>query len=196
MDGYYSEEELLCLGLKEVGQNVLISKKASIYTPSQIAIGHDVRIDDFCFLAGDITLGSYIHIAPYASIHGTGGGSVWMKDFTGLASYSTVYASSDDFSGKSIASPMVGREFESLNSFDIVFEKHAAVGLRSVVLPKAYLAEGVVVGAMSVLTRKTKPWNIYIGVPCKRIKERERKCLELEKIVRNTSKGGDMNWRT
>ena len=100
MDGYYSDEELREIGFKTLGKNVLVSRKASIYTPETISIAHDVRIDDFCFLVGAITIESFIHLAPYSSIHGTGGGSVTLKDFTALSAYSTIYAGSDDYSGE------------------------------------------------------------------------------------------------
>lgn len=189
MNGYYSEDELKKMGLKSFGKNVLISKKASIYTPHKISIGHDVRIDDFCFLAGNICLGSYIHLAPYVSIHGTGDGSVTMKDFSALSSYTTVYASSDDYSGNSITNPTVDEKFERLISSNIIIEKHAIVGLHSVILPNAYLAEGVALGAMSMLSAKTEPWGIYIGVPCKRIKERLKDCLAMEKEIYKLKQG-------
>lgn len=186
MDGYYSEEELKALGLKSVGKNVLISKKACIYTPSKISIGHDVRIDDFCLLTGNITLGNYIHLAPYVSIHGTGGGSVTMVGFSALSSYTTVYASSDDYSGGYIANSTVDEKYEKIDRSDIVIEKHATVGLNCVILPHAYLAEGVALGAMSLLAKKTEPWGIYYGIPCKRMKERLKGCLEMgNEIERN-----------
>lgn len=183
MEGYYSVEELNDFGFKSVGHNVLISKKASIYTPGKISIGNDVRIDDFCFLVGNIKLGNYIHIAPYVSIHGTGEGSVTMKDFSALSSYTTVYASSDDYSGNSITNPTVGVKYEKLISSDIVIEKHVIVGLHSVILPNAYLAEGVAIGAMSLISGTTEPWGIYVGIPCKRIKERLKDCLMMEKEI-------------
>lgn len=181
MEGYYSELELTEIGFKSCGKNVLISKKASIYGASQISIGHDVRIDDFCFLVGNITIGNYIHLAPYVSIHGTGGGSVVMKDFSALSSYTTVYASSDDYSGNSMTNPTVGEEYERIINSDIVIEKHAIVGLHSVILPNSYLAEGVALGAMALLSGITEPWSIYVGVPCKKVKDRKRDVLEMEK---------------
>ncbi len=44
---FYDSSELSKLGLKSVGKNVLISDKCSIYNPSNISIGDNVRIDDF-----------------------------------------------------------------------------------------------------------------------------------------------------
>ena len=45
---FYNEEEIVKLGLKKYGKNVLISRKASFYSPELIQLGSNVRIDDFC----------------------------------------------------------------------------------------------------------------------------------------------------
>ena len=52
MNTFYSKEELENIGFAEIGHNVLVSKKASIYKPELIEIGNNVRIDDFCILSG------------------------------------------------------------------------------------------------------------------------------------------------
>ena len=181
MASYYSYKELSELGLKSFGENVLISKKASIYTPDQISIGSNVRIDDFCLLVGNIKLGNYIHVSPYASIHGTGGGSVTMEDFTGLSSYCTIYASSDDYGGDYLTNPTVEEKYKKTIFSDIVLERYSTLGLHSVLLPFSYLSEGVALGAMSLAKSHLEAWGIYVGVPCRRIKERSKGCKELEK---------------
>ena len=65
---FYSKEELENLGFKFVGKNVSISKKSSFYNISNISVGDNVRIDDFCILSGNINIGSFVHIAAYSSI--------------------------------------------------------------------------------------------------------------------------------
>ena len=62
--GYLSEEELSCLGFKELGEHVKISSKASIHDASSISIGNFSRVDDFCILSGNIEIGKYCHITP------------------------------------------------------------------------------------------------------------------------------------
>ena len=69
MDSFYSQNELLELGFKKIGTNVLISKKSSIYNAQNIEIGDNVRIDDFCLLSGTIKLGNYIHIGAYSALY-------------------------------------------------------------------------------------------------------------------------------
>lgn len=184
MNGYLDEIEIKRLGLKSVGENVLISEKACIYMPEKISIGNNVRIDDFCILVGDITLENYIHISPFASIHGTGGGSVTMQDFTAMGSYATIYAGSDDFNGGTLTNSTVPRKYCKVVYGDVVMEKHCMLGVKSVLLPKAYMKEGSVLGAMSLLNKKTKPWSVYFGSPARRISDRDRGVLEYEERFR------------
>ncbi len=82
---FYSENELAEIGFKSFGQNVMISKKASIYGAGSIEIGNNVRIDDFCILSGKIKLGDYIHISAYSSLF-AGDKGIEMKDFCTLSS--------------------------------------------------------------------------------------------------------------
>ena len=42
------------------------------------------------------------------------------------------------------------------------------------------IEEGVSVGAMSLVNKSLNKWNIYIGIPCKKLKERKKDILELE----------------
>ena len=69
-NSFLSEAELSDLGLKQVGQNVSISKLASFYGTENIAIGNNVRIDDFCILSGRIKIGNYIHVAAGCYLYG------------------------------------------------------------------------------------------------------------------------------
>ena len=77
MNSFYSPEELKTLGLKEYGENVLISRKASIYGAGNISLGSNVRIDDFCLLSGKISLGNYVHIAVGSMLFAGSEGIVW-----------------------------------------------------------------------------------------------------------------------
>jgi acetyltransferase-like isoleucine patch superfamily enzyme len=48
-------------------------------------------------------------------------------------------------------------------------------------MPGVSLADGTAVYAMSLVTKSTKPWSIYFGIPAKRLKGRSRGMLEVEK---------------
>ena len=96
---FYSKEELSNMGFKSLGENVLISDKASIYGIKNIEIGSNVRIDDFCIISageGGIKIGNYVHIACYA--HLIGSGQIIVEDHAQISGKVSIYSSSDDFS--------------------------------------------------------------------------------------------------
>ena len=46
MNSFYTRPELEQIGFASIGEDVFVSRKASIYSPSKISIGNKVRIDD------------------------------------------------------------------------------------------------------------------------------------------------------
>lgn len=180
MNSYFSPEECRLLGLRSVGDNVLISRKASIYGASEISIGHDVRIDDFCILSGSITIGRYVHIASYTGLFGSQAG-IEIEDFAGLSSRVTIYAATDDYSGETLTNPTVPDAFKRIKSAKVKIGRHVIIGSGTVILPGVSLGEGCSIGALSLVTRDIPEWTISAGIPAKPIKSRSRNLLELEK---------------
>jgi galactoside O-acetyltransferase len=177
---FYTEEELTSLGLSSYGSNVLISRKCSIYSPQNISLGNNVRIDDFCVLSGKITIGNYVHIAA-ASLLFAGEHGILMKDFSCLSSRCAVYADSDDFNGKGMTNPMVPDKFRKVYGGQVIIGKHVVVGSGSTILPGVEIGEGSSVGSMGFVNKSLKPWGVYIGAPVRRLKDRDKNILELEK---------------
>ena len=178
---FYSESELKNLGLKKYGTDVWISRNALLYHPEQLEIGDHVRIDDLTTISGKVVLGSYIHIAQFCSLYG-GDEGIYMDDFSGISSKVTVYATSNDYSGKSMTNPMIPAKYKSTDkNLAVKIGKHVVVGSTSVILPCITMEDGCAVGAMTLCNKSMAAFGIYAGVPAKRIKERERTILELEK---------------
>lgn len=184
MNSFFGRDELEEIGFKKVGSNVLISKKASFYDTSNIIIGDNVRIDDFCILSGHIELGNYIHIAAYTALYG-GKDGIIISDYANLSSRISVYSISDDYSGMTMTNPMIPEQYKNVESAQILIGKHAIVGASCVILPGAVLPEGVAVGCMSLVNKELQPWNIYAGIPCHKIKERSRELELLEQKFAN-----------
>ncbi len=180
MNSYYSQEELKPLGFKSVGNNVLISKKASIYCAEDISIGSNVRIDDFCILSGTINIGNYIHIAAYTALYG-GDAGITIDDYANISSRVCVYAVSDDYSGEAMTNPMIPDEFRKVTQVPVMIGRHVIIGSGCTILPGVELKEGTAIGAMSLANKSTESWGIYAGIPMRRIKERSKGLLEFEK---------------
>lgn len=179
-NSFYNKNELDNLGLNCFGDNVLISKKVSIYNSNKITIGNNVRIDDFCILSGNIYIGNNIHIAAGCMLF-AGDVGITIKDYSGLSSRCAVYAVSDDYSGNYMTNSTVNSEYRNVISKEVVIEKHVVVGTGSTILPGVTIGEGCAIGAMSLVNKSLSPWNIYAGVPCRKIKERSKKLLDFIK---------------
>lgn len=180
MNSFYSSEELQGIGLKVYGKNVLISRKASIYDASNITIGDNVRIDDFCIVSGTVRFGNNIHLAAYSALYG-GRAGITVEDFANISSRVCIYAVSDDYSGYTMTNPTVPDEYKKVQNKPVYIGKHVIIGSGCTILPGVYLSEGVALGAMSLFKTKGEPWKIYAGIPAKVIKDRNRGLLELEK---------------
>lgn len=176
MDGFYTPHELNAMGFKHVGENVLLSKKASFYGAQHMSFGDNVRIDDFCLFVGNITLGSHIHIGGFSGLHASAG-SITIDDLTTFSSNVTVYAASDDYSGDSMTSAVVPDGFKHTQVSHIKVGKHCIIGTGSVLLPGSHLPEGVSVGAVSLVKTELHPWSIYAGAPVQKIRPRSQKLL-------------------
>ncbi len=184
MNSFYSDTELKDIGFGSLGENVLISRKSSIYSPETIMIGSNVRIDDFCILSGNIEIGSNVHIAAYTALYG-GKAGIKVCDFANISSRVCVYAVSDDFSGEYMTNPMIPDKYKNVQNVPVIISRHVIIGSGSTVLPGVILEEGTAVGAMSLCKASTKPWTIYAGIPAKELRKRDKNVLALERCFLN-----------
>lgn len=177
-----TRNEIERMGFASMGENVFISDRASFYNCANIALGHNVRIDDFCVLAagvGGISIGNYVHIAVGCSL--IGAGKITLSNFCGLSSRVAIYSSSDDYSGATLTNPTIPNQYTNATHAEVFLGRHVIIGSGSVILPGVTLEEGVAVGALSLVQKNCRAFGIYFGSPAKLIKERKRDLLELEK---------------
>ncbi|EKD71167.1 MAG: hexapeptide repeat-containing transferase [uncultured bacterium] len=180
---YLTKEELLSLNLATCGENVLISRLAKIAHPEKLRIGNHVRVDDYCLLIGDITIGNYIHIAPFSIL--SGHNIIQLDDFCSISARVSLYSAIDDYSGEHLINPTVPEKFKKAERGKIHLEKHVVLGVGTTVLPNVVIGEGVAVGAHSLVVLPLKPWGIYFGSPAKLLKARKRDILQMEQALIN-----------
>lgn len=188
MTSFMSKEELMEIGFKSVGENVLLSRNARVYGAEHITIGNNVRIDDFCILSRKVDIGNNVHIAAYSAMYG-GEAGIKIDDFANISSRVCVYALSDDFSGRTMTSPMVPDKYKDVFNDPVRIGRHVIIGTGSTILPGVHLNDGCVVGAMSLVKKDVAEWTMVAGIPAKKIKDREKDLLKLEKEFLNDLKG-------
>ncbi len=188
MESFLSIDILHSMGFKSVGDNVLISSKASFYGISQISLGSNVRIDDFCVLSAGqegIRIGRNVHIGVMSSL--IGADKIELENFCTLSSRVAIYSSSDNFNGEYMISPTVPEKYTNVINGVVSLKKHVVIGSGTVILPGVTVGEGTAVGALSLISKDLEPFSIYAGNPIKLLKPtRSKRIFELEKLYLET----------
>jgi len=183
-NSFYNEKELKKFKFLSLGKNVLIKKNACLYFTENISIGSNVRIDDNVIIVASnknspVKIGNYVHIAANCYLAGSDG--LEMMDFAGLSPGVLIFSGTDDYSGNKLTNPMVGKKYSGGPYGKVTLCKHVIVGANSVVLPKVTINEGSSVGALSLVNKNCDSWGVYAGTPAKKIKNRSKNILTLEK---------------
>jgi acetyltransferase-like isoleucine patch superfamily enzyme len=189
---FLSLDELVALGLRSCGRGVKISRYANLYAPHLLSIGDHSRIDDFCILSGDVTVGACVHVAPQCLLFGAKG--IVLEDFSGLSSRVAIYTESDDYvMGSGLTNPTVPASFRKiLDEGAVRLGRHAIVGCGAVILPGTTLGEGTSIGALSLVRGELETWSVYAGNPAeKRAQRQSRSILRLEAELREAWAKGE-----
>jgi galactoside O-acetyltransferase len=184
---YLSAEELQEIGFKDLGVNVKISTKASIYNPELIEIGDNSRIDDFVSISGKVSLGKNVHLAVGCNLAG-GILGISIGDFCGLSYGVQVFTRVDDYSGLTLSNPTVDNKFKVTHEKSVVIDRHCKIGTYSIVLPGSALGVGCSFSAQSLIEGQTEEHYLYAGNPLTQVAPLSRKLLQVEVEY--------INWKT
>jgi len=135
--------------LKKYGKNVRIGKRTDLIHPENISIGNDVFIAQnfYASTIKNLIIGDRVMFGPKCAIIG----------------------GDHDFSN-----PFQNMRYthEKGDNRDIVIEDDAWIGYGTLILKKAMIGEGSIVGAMSVVNQILEPYCVYVGNPAKKIRPR------------------------
>jgi len=174
---YLTPEALSSMPFKSLGNDVMIHERVTLVGIENISIGSHVRIDPEVILlaTGPLTIGCYTHIATGVFIAAKAGFE--MKNFANIAHGSRIYTINDDYSGQYLMGPTIPADLVNLNEGAVLMEEQSGLGAGAIVLPGVTLAEGSILGALSLIAKSTEPWTMYGGVPAKPIRKRRRDVL-------------------
>ncbi len=172
-NSYCSARELRQMGFRALGERVLISRDARIFSPETISIGSNVLIDAFTIMNGNITIGDHVHLSSHCEVYSSEGSEIVFGDYCGISSHVSFYSQTDDYLGPYMNNPTVPPRFRNVSESSVILEKHVLIATQSVVLPGVRLGEGCSFGACSLINKSTPPGGVYVGAPCRRIHERD-----------------------
>ena len=179
---YLDAAELRELGCPAVGVDVRVHSTCLLVGLENLSFGSHIRVDAFASLiAGDghIRVGDHNHIAAYAFLSGAEG--IDLGDFVGISAGARLYTRNDDYGGTALTGPTIPEEFLKIAKGRVTMGRHVVVGAGSIVLPGCAIAEGTTVGALSLVKSSLPEWGIYAGVPVRRLRDRSRDLLALER---------------
>jgi acetyltransferase-like isoleucine patch superfamily enzyme len=158
-----------------------LAEFVSLYEPvvmtrdENIEIGEHSRIDSFVKLEGGkrLSIGRHVHIASFANI-GIGGGETILEDYSAVASGGKIISGSNSPAGLSM-SAAAPREMQVVATKKTVLSRYAIVFTNATVMPGVTIGEGAVLAAGAVATKDIPAWEIWAGVPARKIGVREVK---------------------
>ena len=108
-----------------------------------------------------------------------------IKIFSSISSGCRIFTSYDDNSGNLLFSPTIPKKYTKPTNKKILIEKFVNIGANSVILPGIVAGEGSAVGALSLVNKNLNKWEIYFGIPAKKIGQRSKKLINLSKKYLN-----------
>jgi len=179
-NSFLAANEISHLGLGSFGDNVLISRNATLINPENITLSDNVRIDDFAIVTAfrPVTVGAYVHIGAGAQIFGNAGCTI--GNLVSVSPRAAIFTTSDDFSGQSLVGPTVPAEYRiGLHEAPVLIEDYSCIGTAATVMPGITMHEGAVCGAHGLVLGDCEAWSIFAGIPARRIKARSQDAKSL-----------------
>jgi acetyltransferase-like isoleucine patch superfamily enzyme len=150
--------------------------------PDKIVVAHTARIDSFIKIEGGegVTIGEYCHLASF--LHILGGGRAIIEDGVSTSSGVRLVTGTNKY-GYGHGCSAIAPDAEFARSF-VHLKKNSVVFAGATVLQGVTIGENAVVGAGAVVTRDVPAFEIWAGVPAKKIGEVARPQTPDEQIAR------------
>ena len=155
-----------------LGDNVTIHEPYVMLKPEMVDIDDDSRLDSFgkCEGGEGVTIGRWVHVSSFVHLN-IGGGALIIGDGVGIASGARIITGSNMPEGEfmSAAAP---RDRQVVKRSYVDIGAKAFVGAGATILPGVTIGEGAVIGAGAVVTHDVPAWEIWVGNPARKLRDR------------------------
>jgi len=172
--------------VKYIGEGVRLYPMCKIIHPESAELDNNCQIMDFVFIdAGELLkIGKFSTITWHCIIEG--GAKTYIGDRVFLGPGSKLLTSTYELNGfYSVEHLPAG--CGAIRYGDIIIEDDAYLGANVTVLPGVTIGEGAIVSANALVNKDLEQWGIYVGVPCKKIGERQKPTPERQKKILEVS---------
>ncbi|HID05806.1 MAG TPA: acyltransferase [Armatimonadetes bacterium] len=154
---------------RRLGENVIFEQGVLVFHPENIEIGSNVYIGHYTILKGYyknlMVIGDHTWIGQQCFLHSAGGLRIGRT--VGIGPKVTILTSQHRPVERDI--PV---HFSPLEFAEVVLEDGRDIGAGAIILPGVRVGEGAVVGAGAVVVRDVPPYQVWAGVPARKIGER------------------------
>ncbi|MEL7447567.1 MAG: hypothetical protein AAFN78_00065 [Pseudomonadota bacterium] len=142
---------------------VVISHPRNFHGAPRSALRHGCHIIN---RYGSVTLGTRSHLGAFCHVNAMRGevrlgDDVAIGPGTAIISYSNQYEAGADIADSTVTD-------------DVAIADHVFVGANVTILPGAVIEPHVVVGAGAVVKGRLESYGVYVGAPCRRVRELPR----------------------
>jgi len=157
------------------GNNILIDSNVIIDHPQNIELGSNIWIGSFSVIApvlGNIKAGDNIHINT--GCHLGGRSNIILEDNVNISSGTKIFSGSANMpkKDKKIWNPMMREDLSLINYGTVHLEDNATIFANCTIAPNTRMGKGSILISNSFLNKNTKAFEIFCGVPAKKIGNR------------------------
>ena len=154
---------------RQLGKDVVFENGVLVFHPENIEIGDNVYVGHYTILKGyyknSIIIGDYTWIGQQCFFHGAGG--LRIGKAVGIGPKVSILTS--QYKTSNITVPVYSLPLEPN---EVVLEDGCDIGIGSIILPGVRIGKGAIIGAGAVVTKDVPDYEIWAGVPARRIKVR------------------------
>lgn len=157
------------LPFRRLGADVSIFNPTIITRPDRTEVGDNSRIDSFCKIEGDVTVGRFVHVASFCHL-GVGGGRVFVGDYVGISSGVRVVSGTAVLDGRECGSVVAPEWMRSEARLVTTIRDRAFLGAGCTIMPGVFVGCGAVIAAGAVVTRDVGEGEVVAGVPARYVR--------------------------
>jgi acetyltransferase-like isoleucine patch superfamily enzyme len=154
---------------RHLGKGVVFEKGVLVFHPENIEIGNNVYIGHYTILKGYyknlMVIDDHTWIGQQCFLHSAGG--LRIGKAVGIGSRVVILTSEHEALDRDV--PVY---FTPLKFAEVVLEDGCDIGAGAIILPGVRIGEGAIVGAGAVVTCDIPPYEVWAGVPARKIRTR------------------------